>query len=361
MSVTVGESQLRDFARSLLEHTGGIVDWPHDQRTGLVLAPVEVARCLGQTDESFRVALSGTEGDLSLDLGGEFLDRAACTLATYVPAQGAFALPGLNVKKSEFARTVEQAFGWQNARCQVCQGNAMLIVYHTWWFHVALRSDDVWESLLAVTINCDGQTVCRMDGLLEAMEQRPVPGLSRAPDTTIRTAATCAQEQVLQDARTFLDRMDNRVERDRQRLRDYYRALLREAATPSRRVKTVPGPEELAARQRAVKLELQRKLAELAERFAIDGLLRPVALAEFHVPGVVIDVRIQRKAAKREFRLYWNAVQKRIEPMQCSRCGRGSYNLWFTNETVEPVCNACHDQADTGGGSSRAGDGEKLA
>lgn len=73
--------------------------------------------------------------------------------------------------------------------------------------------------------------------------------------------------------------MNSRLERDRQRLRDYYRALLCQAATPSRRVKTVPGPEELATRQRAVKLELRRKLAELVERFAIDGLLRPVALA----------------------------------------------------------------------------------
>ena len=101
---------------------------------------------------------------------------------------------------------------------------------------------------------------------------------------------------------------------------------------------------ELAARQRAVKLELRRKLADLEERFAFDGLLRPTALSEFHVPGLAIDVRIQRKAATRTWRVYWNGVQKRMEPLRCSRCGNGAYNLWFTNEQVEPLCGTCHGQ-----------------
>jgi hypothetical protein len=91
-----------------------------------------------------------------------------------------------------------------------------------------------------------------------------------------------------------------------------------------------------------VKLELQRKLEELGERFAFEGLIRPAALAEFHVPGLAIDVRIQRKAATRTFRLFWNGIQKRLEPLRCSRCGNGAYNLWFTNEDVDPICSTCH-------------------
>jgi len=91
-----------------------------------------------------------------------------------------------------------------------------------------------------------------------------------------------------------------------------------------------------------VKLEYHRKLADLEERFACDGLVRPAALAEFHVPGLAIDVRIQRKSATRTFRLFWNGVQKRLEPLRCSRCGNGAFNFWFTNEDVDPVCATCH-------------------
>jgi hypothetical protein len=295
------------------------------------------------------VAVSGIDRGLSLDLGGEFLDAAARTMATYVPAQGVFALPHLPVKKAEFQRTVDQAFGWQNARGKVIQGSVSTVVYHTWWFHVMLRSEDVWESLLDVTVNCDGQTCCELGTLLDAMDLKPASGLSRAPDTTLGIAAAHAEARVLHDAQPFWDRMETRLERDRQRLREYYRALLRETATPNRRLKTVPSAEEMAARQRAVKLELQRKLAELEERYAFEGVLRPVALAEFHIPGLAIDVRIQRKAATRTFRLFWNGIQKRLEPLRCSCCGKGNYNLWFTNEDVAPVCGACHTQ-DKGSG-----------
>ncbi|MHB8952976.1 MAG: hypothetical protein ACYC4U_08330 [Pirellulaceae bacterium] len=343
MSATTVESQLRELTQRLIEQTGGMIDWPADQRRGAALVPRDVASCLGQSEESFPVALSETDGGLSVDLGGEFLDAAARTLATYVPAQGTFAVPHLAVKKSEFQRTVDQAFGWQNARGKVLQGSVIAIAYHTWWFHVALRSEDVWETFTEVTVNCDGGTCCAMNGLLDVMDLKPAGDLTRTPDTTLMTAASHAQQRTLLEAQPFLDRMEKRLERDRERLRQYYRALLREISTPNRRLKTVPSPEAIAARERAVKLELQRKLAELEERFVFEGLLRPTALAEFHIPGLAIDVRIQRKAATRTFRLFWNGIQKRLEPLRCSRCGKGAYNLWFTNEEVEPVCGTCHD------------------
>ncbi len=343
MSDTSIQVQLRDFTRHLIEQTGGIVEWPADQPQGMALAPREVAACLGQADESFPVAVSAVDHGLSLDLGGQFLDAAARTLATYVPAQGVFALPYLPVKKSEFQRTVDQAFGWQNARGRVVQGSVTSIVYHTWWFHAALRSEDVWESLVDVTVNCDAGICTALDGLLDVAGLKPAGGLARTPDTTLETAASHAQQRVLLEARPFLDRMEKRLERDRQRLRQYYRALLRETATPTRRVKTVPSAEELAARERAVKLELRRKLVELEECYVFEGLVRPAALAEFHVPGLAIDVRIQRKTATRIFRLFWNGIQKKLEPLRCAGCGRGAYNLWFTNDEVEPFCAACRD------------------
>ena len=72
------------------------------------------------------------------------------------------------------------------------------------------------------------------------------------------------------------------------------------------------------------------------------AVLRPIVLAEFRIPAVAIDVEIQRKAEKRIFRVYWNAMLKKMEPMSCSRCLRTSFNFWFTNDSVDPLCSACH-------------------
>ncbi len=62
-----------------------------------------------------------------------------------------------------------------------------------------------------------------------------------------------------------------RIQRDRRRLREYYGALLREADHKKPRGGVKPDPEKIAARKRAVDLELRRKLAELDERYADDA------------------------------------------------------------------------------------------
>ena len=141
-----------------------------------------------------------------------------------------------------------------------------------------------------------------------------------------------------------MQRVDTRRERDRKRLLDYYRAIQREGSTPNRRTKTAPTAEETETRTRAVKLELQRKLSELDERYMFSAVLRPVALAEFRIPAVAIDVEIHRKTQKRVFQVYWNGLLKQMEPMTCIGCRRCSWNFWFTNEAVDPLCPACHDK-----------------
>ena len=132
------------------------------------------------------------------------------------------------------------------------------------------------------------------------------------------------------------------LQRDRKRLREYYTAISREASTPNRRTKTIPSSDEIESRERAVKLELKRKLAELEDRYLFEATVKPIAFVECVIPSVAIEVEIQRKSATRTFRVYWNGLLKVLEPLQCSRCGIGGFNFWFTNEKVEPICKCCH-------------------
>jgi len=98
----------------------------------------------------------------------------------------------------------------------------------------------------------------------------------------------------------------------------------------------------MESRQKAVKLGLQCKLSELDERYWYSAVTRSIVLAEFRISAVAINVEIQRKAEKRIFRVYWNAMLKKMESMSCSRCLRTSFNFWFTNDTVDPLCSTCH-------------------
>ena len=337
------ETQLADFATSLIEEAGGLIDWQSDYSSATAIVPIELAASLGQHEESFLLGAHPGESGLTLSLGGEFVDLAARTLRSFVPTAGTFAIHDLPVKKTEFDAIVESSFGWQNARAKVLQGSAMTVPYHTWWFHVMLQSEETWEALIPVTLNAKTGVPIPLTGLLDFDTLRPASGASPSMDVTLETAVRLAETESMRQAAPFLNRIDARRERDQKRLQDYYRALQREASTTNRRTKTIPAPEEIEASAKAVKLELHRKLAELNERFQCSAVIRPVALAEVSIPVVGVDVEIQRKAQKRVFRLYWNAILKQMEPMSCSQCGSNARNLWFTNDTVDPICGSCHD------------------
>lgn len=149
----------------------------------------------------------------------------------------------------------------------------------------------------------------------------------------------------LRRSNQFVRRIEQRLERDRKRLHDYYRALSWEATGSKRRAATPPTREEIDARKRAVDLELRRKLSELNENYALQAVLRPVALARIRVPALVVPAVIQRKQAIRDYRLYWNSLLKRFEPLACIRCRRATFSATFTNDTVDLLCATCAGQA----------------
>lgn len=339
------QDQVRDFTQDLFEHAGGMVDWDDEANEGLALVSPELGHCLGQTSDSFALTTDATRPGLCLSLGGEFVDVASKVLQRFVPARGSFKLSDLPVKKSDFQHAVDAVFGWQNARARVTNTVITQVAYHTWWFHVLLQSEDTWESLMTATINAESQLPIELGSILESVDLSVARGEPAKQSETLRVAAQLAELQAMRQAEPFFARADQRLGRDRKRLRDYYSAMLREASTPNRRTKVVPTPEEIEGRERAVKLELKRKLSELEDRYSFDATIRPIALVACFIPTVAIELDVQRKSTVRSFRLFWNGLLKCIEPLRCSRCGMGRFNFWFSNDDVEPICNACHAES----------------
>jgi hypothetical protein len=135
--------------------------------------------------------------------------------------------------------------------------------------------------------------------------------------------------------------MDARRERDRKRLNEYYYALRREAKQKHQRARSAIEPDHDDDANRAVTLELRRKLAELDERYAIEANLRPLVVVRTDLPTLAVRLMVQRKQAGRELVVYWNPLTKMFDPIRCSQCGQGAYSLEFTNDRVDAVCAGC--------------------
>jgi hypothetical protein len=348
MSATALDRELQAFAVELFEHSGGVADWPVAESPGSVVVPAEVAQAAHLPGEEFSLSAAASPGALPVGLGGEFLDIAARVLEVAVPHEGAFCIPKRYLTNRDLTDKIAETFVWQNARAK-SGGPAQpaSVEYHLWTLHGSLRSEDVWEGLFRIAVNSESQAIVDLPPDL-LIREPDVQGEERAdapgePSTTA-TAIEEGKRRLRAASADFVRRIEQRLQRDQKRLQDYYRALSREANGSKRRTAAPQTPEEIAAKKRAVDLELRRKLAELNENYALRAELRPVVLARVNLPALIVPVRIQRKQAVRDYQLYWNSVLKAFEPLACSRCRRATYSATFTNDTVDLLCTPCAER-----------------
>ncbi len=333
-------ADLCGFASRLLTQCGGLVEWDSPDEIGTAMVPKSMANLL-HTQEEFSLSTKNEKGSLPVSLGSEFLDQSELVLNTFVPRLGLFTLPALHLKGRNLQDAIDRQFSWQNVRVRVGESAPSSTEYHLWSFFCTLKSEDVWESMLHVAVNTLTQAPVALPELPEICHLQPSDEpFSATPDDTAGIAQILAQRRMLALAHEFTTRMETRRERDRKRLRDYYGALLN-TDPPKRKNLTPPSPEQLADRNRVVQLELQRKLAELDDRYEMEGVITPVTMASLKLNNLAVEIIVQRRRNERQYQIFWNPLIKQFEPLACSRCGDGIYSLAFTDEDVAPLCTTC--------------------
>jgi hypothetical protein len=345
MAATALDRELQTFTVELFERCGGIADWPTPDMPGSVVVPPEVAAAAHLPAEEFSLGTVAANGSLHVGLGGEFLDVAARVLEVAVPRDGSFCIPDRYLTSRDLTDKISRTFAWQNARARIGTAEPSLAEYHLWTLLGSMQSEDVWQALFRFAVNTETQAVLELPDVFQEPDLRPDDAAgSHDEPASYATAIAEGKRRLMAASVEFVGRIEQRLERDRKRLQDYYRALLREADGSKRRAAAAAlSPEDIAAKKRAVDLELRRKLAEINENYALQALVRPVVLGRVRLPALVVPVVIQRKQAVRHYRLYWNALLKAFEPLSCSRCRRATFSATFENETVDLLCTACAD------------------
>jgi len=339
------DRDLQAFAVELFEHSGGVADWPVLEIPGSVVVPPDVANAAHLPSEEFSLGAMAAPGTLQVGLAGEFLDVAARVLEEAVPRDGSFCIPDRYLTTRDLSDKIIHTFAWENARAKWHAAEPALVEYHLWTLLGSLRSEDVWEAIFRVAVNAENQAVV---DLPDVFREPDLIGAepAKAPDNPVTyvTAIADGKRRLITASAEFVRRVEQRLERDRKRLQDYYRALSREADGSKRRSAAPSSPDEIAAKKRAVDVELRRKLAELNENYALRAVIRAVVLARVRLPVLIVPIAIQRKQAFRDYRLYWNSLVRKFEPLSCSRCRRPTFSATFTNETVDLFCSTCAEE-----------------
>ena len=342
MSTNTLDRDLQAFAVELFERSGGIADWPQSDQTGSVVVSPELAANARLPGEEFSMGTIAAPKSLHVGLASEFLDVAERVLNVGIPRQGSFCIQDRYLTSRDLTDRIARTFAWQNARAKCQAAEPAQAEYHLWTLLGSMRSEDVFEATFRFAVNVESRAVVDMPDFFQEPDVCSDAAGSPLNDAeTYDIAVAEGKRRLIESSLDFVQRIEQRLKRDRKRLQDYYRALGREADGSKRRTAVASTPEEVAAKKRAVDLELRRKLAELNENYVMQATLRPVVVARVKMPALVVPITIQRKQAIRDYKLYWNSLMKKFEPLECARCHCSTYSATFENDTVDLLCTRC--------------------
>jgi len=126
--------------------------------------------------------------------------------------------------------------------------------------------------------------------------------------------------------------------RDSERLHAYYGTIASEIASKIE-YKGLLGEdkEKELARIEATQRELERKLADIKERYtlSVDAFLHSAMV--IHLPTVHINCELVRKKAKRTVTAVWNPFTKIVEPLRCEVLGDPVYEFYLDDKAAKII------------------------
>jgi hypothetical protein len=326
--------RLRAFATRVLAQAGGVIEWPDHAACGEVLLPPALAQ-RWECPELASIA-QGADADLRLDVAGECLERLQ-GLVDEGSWQHAGRLADRPPRALDAQAVVDRSVDVANARVRLAQAAMATAEYHRWHLAVHIQGEESWEDVVTIAINAQTSVPVPLrvaDAQLIAWHPS-----SPAPDTR-HAAVRASTIEVERRAGPFLARLAGRRERDRKRLRDYYRSLLMGTSRLRRSTASATAAER-DHREQAVDLELRRKLAEVDERSRVRIRFQPVALLRLELPVWTLDLTIQRRTATRPVRIYWNQHTCDLEPLPCAGCGSPQRSFLAREADAALLCAAC--------------------
>jgi hypothetical protein len=352
-------TSLKSFLVHLLTRHGALVETGRDSMLE-VLFPPALAQGLGVGElERFAVP-EGTQAQAAIPstLGiavpdarlvnyqSELLERLGqLCIGPGAVAAAALAEP-IPVKKLDVEHDIARAVALQNAVLKAYRQEPATIPYLLCHFTYAALSDERHEGMVALAVN--EHTLQVVTGLAELVPELPLSaelppdGLAADVARVYTQACHAAQSRIEDDLVDFVKSMNRRLNRDVQRLTEYYGAMAQEIDTRLHK-KRLAAEEQTReqSRRRATELELDRKIRDLQAKYALTVRVDLVGVLRLFVPVMLVSLTVMRRKWTLPLVLAWNPLLRELERVTCMGCFRPSKAIFICDEQRHAVCPTC--------------------
>ncbi len=313
-------TQLLEALAQVIELKEGIAEFS-EQGTLEAALPKSVAKVLGVSD-SVTFSTSAANRNCSfVSYNSEIFQRCE----TLLGEQGSllsFAVEYQGyLKQSGFEKLVSETLCPQNGLLRVGKATPAWTPYCR--FNVAYTAEADEKRLGLVSFWLNGVTgvagVDVGDALLWESDRTSVPeGVELDVPQLWLIAQQVAQETIEREIAPWRNSLERKLNRDERRIRDYYQTIIGEIQRKCQK-KKLEG-EALAkelSRIEATQLELNRKLADLEQRYAlrVTAIVHSVLVAWLRT--VQIECELVRKKKLRTASALYNPYTRIVEPMRC--------------------------------------------
>ncbi|AFZ11488.1 hypothetical protein Cri9333_0533 [Crinalium epipsammum PCC 9333] len=214
------------------------------------------------------------------------------------------------------------------------------------WCHVAYtaEADEKRIGMVSFIINelTKVTPVDIGDALLWESDIVPVDNTNHPPMMAEEELSNLIEQTSTQLIKTDLENWSAKLNRararDEERLKTYYGTIAQEIRSKLE-FKQLEGEDKQKelARIEATHRELDRKLADVQERYAmrVEAYLHSAMI--IYLPTVHIQCELIRKKAQREVIAVWNPFTKIIEPLRCEVSGEPVYNFYLDDDDAKII------------------------
>lgn len=338
-------TQLIDTVAEILELSGAAVEKSGARLEALL--PETVSHTL-HTNELiilyFNADHAQQDGEL-ITFQSDFVDR----LFVLMQETGNYAhlsLKDLYLKKGAKS-LAEQRFTVLNGLGGSLDANERHLSYAKLNFKFTAVSDEKKEGLVSTIINehtlADASAMASQLGWVESVESLHHLDLPCQPFHAIYAAACRAVEFTIhRELSDFHKSLNRRLQRDIGRLTDYYGNLTAEIRRKIER-RSLEGKEREGeeSRIRATEMELQHKITDQREKYAMKINVEPVNLLRLFMPAIVVNFEVRFRKATRELPVVWNSLTKDFEAIPCQSCTAGLYSFNICEDKLHAICAEC--------------------
>lgn len=339
-------TDLFSFTSELLEYNGALVEKNGNELN--VILPPDVAKALEAKELSNFLFSADNEQNGTLV---SYDSSVFINMSKLLAGKGNFTsvtMPPPLVRVEKLAERIHEKVILNNAVFSVDRSEEKTISYILSFVKYTATSDEKNEGIVSSLINELTLSTARLpvtealNILISAGEDQKAVQKTHPEANVINALFLAQKEAALENLKEFIESLERRLNRDIQRVHDYYHTLIKETKHfAEKKILRGEDLEKNTSKVKAIETELKWKIQDLISKYSLTIAIKPISIVRIETVVPVFWLTIKRRKALKHFPLTYNPMLKTFDNLPCEACFNPQKSFFVCDVNLHIVCSEC--------------------